>query len=115
MENIQDNYSKKIISYIGKDPVVSTDVVTRLEYSRNMAIKAALAKKVSPIKVKRNYLTFNMFKNRAVWATGAALALAMLTVPSETYLGTQSSSYADEIGYHISADNILSEFFNDED
>ena len=39
----------------------------------------------------------------------------MLTVPSETYLGTQSSSYADEIGYHISADNILSEFFNDED
>ena len=111
MENIEDKFGKKVVSYLGKDPAVSADIATRLEFARNTAIKAAMAKKVPQ---KKKQFNFNFFKNKVVWATGAALALVILGTSSEISMLTQGSSYSDEISYHIDADNIPSEFYSDE-
>lgn len=111
MENIEDKFAKRIVSYLGKEPAVSADIATRLEFARNQAVKAAMLKKAPQ---KKKYFTFDFFKNKVVWATGAALALVLVMTSSEISLMTQASSYTDEISYHVDADDIPSEFYSNE-
>jgi hypothetical protein len=112
MENIEDKFAKRVVSYLGKEPAVSADIATRLEFARNTAIKAAMLKKAP--KQKKKYFAFDFFKNKIVWATGAALALVIVGTSSDISFMTQTSSYTDEISYHVEADTIPTEFYSDE-
>lgn len=112
MKKIEDKFAERIISYLGKDPVVSADISTRLEFARNTAIKTAMLK--AEPKQKKNYFTFDLFKSKIAWATSAALALVIFGTSTEISFITQTSSYTEEISYHIEADNIPPEFYIDE-
>lgn len=112
MKNIEDKFAKKIVSYLGKDPVVSADISTRLEFARNTAIKTSMLKN-NP-KQKKGYFTFDLFRSKIAWATSAALALVIVGTSTEISFITQSSSYTEEISYHVEADNIPPEFYSDE-
>lgn len=110
--NNEERIAKRMISYMGKDPELSVDIATRLEFSRNLALKN-IKKPYKQEKFKFNF-TFDFFKGRIVWAVGAMAAMVIIVSAVPMTELTQTSSFNEEISYHVNADILPVDFTSNE-